>query len=84
MGNALKYIFSRICCRWCRVRRKKSELDVDVGGVVDQTNVTLRNDVVGEEEYMPTHDVRYFINDLPAHLPACPRVSLPASLHGHM
>ncbi len=53
MGNALKYIFSRICCRWCRVRRKRSEFLVD-----NSTKVSLKDDPVGEEEYMPTQEVK--------------------------
>ena len=53
MGNILRYVFSRICCRWCRVRRKKSEFDVN-----KTTQVTLKDDHVGQEEYMPTQEVR--------------------------
>ena len=26
MAFALKYLYSRIGCRWCRIRRKKEEL----------------------------------------------------------
>ena len=59
MGNSLKYIFSRICCRWCRVRRKKSEFFVDTSAT-STTNVTLRDDIVGEEEYMPTQEVLFW------------------------
>ena len=51
MGNCLKYIFSRLCCRWCRIRRKKSEFE-------DPNLVTLIDDKVGEEEYMPTQEVK--------------------------
>ena len=28
MGKALTYAYSRFGCRWCRVRRKKSEMTV--------------------------------------------------------
>jgi hypothetical protein len=59
MGDSLKYIFSRICCRWCRVRRKKSEFSVVSSTSPSTTNVTLKDDVVGEEEYMPTQEVSY-------------------------
>ena len=26
MASALKYVYSRMGCRWCRVRRKKAEM----------------------------------------------------------
>ncbi|CAB4062937.1 unnamed protein product [Lepeophtheirus salmonis] len=31
MANAFKYLYSRCCCRWCRVRRKQSENSSDQG-----------------------------------------------------
>ncbi len=34
--------------RWCRIRRKVSE---------EKEPLTLKDDVVGEEEYMPTDQV---------------------------
>ena len=51
MANALKYTYSRICCRWCRARRKMEEnTETDV--------VSLKTDKVGQETYMPTDLVR--------------------------
>jgi len=59
MGRLLGYVYSRFCCRWCRVRRKKSEHDND-----ERIEVTLKYDQVGHENYMPTSKVSkkiYFI-----------------------
>ena len=51
MANVLKYTYSRICCRWCRARRKMEEnTETDV--------VSLKTDKVGQETYMPTDLVR--------------------------
>eukprot|EP00095_Tigriopus_kingsejongensis_P009549 maker-scaffold114_size351134-snap-gene-2.15 protein:Tk09549 transcript:maker-scaffold114_size351134-snap-gene-2.15-mRNA-1 annotation:"potassium channel subfamily k member 3-like" len=52
MADFITYLYSRGCCRWCRVRRKRSELDNEV-----DTKPTLKHDKVGTEEYMPTDDV---------------------------
>ena len=50
MAKALKYSYSRLCCRWCRVRRKWEE---DQDGLT----ISLKNEDVGEESYMPTDEV---------------------------
>ena len=47
MAKALKYSYSRFCCRWCRVRRKFEENP-------DDMEISLKNDEVGQESYMPT------------------------------
>ncbi|TRY77873.1 hypothetical protein TCAL_12278 [Tigriopus californicus] len=52
MADSITYLYSRACCRWCRVRRKNAEIDGD-----DEQKLTLSNDKVGQEEYMPTEGV---------------------------
>ena len=54
MANALKYTYSRLCCRWCRVKRKYSEFK---GNGNEDSKPSLNSDLVGEEEYMPTETV---------------------------
>ena len=46
--------FSRLCCRWCRVRRRDNELSPDA----DRAQYSIRTDKVGREAYMPTDEVR--------------------------
>ena len=43
---------SRICCRWCRVRRRESEhlMTLKSGDRYPK----VRSDQVGKESYMPT------------------------------
>ena len=62
MADIITYLYSRICCRCCRVRRKKAEADdpellaeMEKGG---EGPVTVREEHVGDEPYMPTDDVR--------------------------
>ena len=43
MGNTLLYVYSRFCCRWCRVRRRKSEMVVQ--GSLKQKNVPIDNEL---------------------------------------
>ena len=45
---------SRLCCRWCRVRRRDNELAPDA----DRRQNSIRTDKVGDELYMPTSEVR--------------------------
>lgn len=52
MADFITYLYSRGCCRWCRVRRKKTEIEDD-----PVKKLTLKNDEVGKEDYMPTEDV---------------------------
>ena len=51
MAQALKYIYSRGCCRWCRARRKIAEF---LGKNEPKTDFKLKDEEVGPEEYMPT------------------------------
>ena len=41
---------SRVCCRWCRVRRRDAELPPGV----DRKAKSIMHDEVGKEPYMPT------------------------------
>lgn len=44
MASGLKLFYSRIGCRWCRIRRKKSELEA-AHGLLAPPAITRRNDV---------------------------------------
>ena len=55
MAKSLKYIYSRGCCRWCRARRKLSEFL----GKNEVPDFQLKDEEVGQEEYMPTDFVRF-------------------------
>ncbi|XP_069949679.1 TWiK family of potassium channels protein 7-like isoform X2 [Cherax quadricarinatus] len=52
LADACRYIYSRMCCRWCRVKRKFSELKKKT-----PQKGFLWNDDVGYESYMPTQKV---------------------------
>ena len=52
-ADILKYCFSRICCRWCRAKRKLSEKL----GKGMKPALTLMQENVGDEDYMPTKTV---------------------------
>ena len=54
MSRTVMVAYSRCFCRWCRVRRKKSELEGKEGDWDDSKPFTIRDEEVGEEEYMPT------------------------------
>ena len=56
MAKSLKYIYSRGCCRWCRARRKLTEFLVKKEAKLD---FQLKDEEVGQEEYMPTDFVRF-------------------------
>jgi hypothetical protein len=45
---------SRICCRWCRVRRRDAELPPDA----DRKQMSIMTDHVGKETYMPTENIQ--------------------------
>ncbi|CAB4068741.1 unnamed protein product [Lepeophtheirus salmonis] len=49
LAEVTKFIYSRCCCRWCRVRRKVEE--------EEEPLVSLRKDVYGIEDYMPSNEV---------------------------
>lgn len=51
MADGLKYTYSRICCRFCRAKRRRSEFP---HGSLKLKKRRLIDDVVGEEYYMPT------------------------------
>jgi len=53
MAKMIKTGYSRILCRWCRVRRRKDELPDDADYEPDK----IKTDLVGEEDYMPTDKV---------------------------
>ena len=57
MAKALKYSYSRLCCRWCRVRRKWEE---DQDGLA----ISLKNEDVGQESYMPTDEANITLQKL--------------------
>jgi hypothetical protein len=61
MSRAVMYFYSRCFCRWCRVRRKRSELEEEamVGGDEKEEKgkierFGIRDEEVGEEKYMTT------------------------------
>ena len=50
MAVTFRWLYSRILCRWCRARRRDSELPPGV----DRKSKGLAFDEVGKERYMPT------------------------------
>ncbi|XP_045128906.1 TWiK family of potassium channels protein 7-like isoform X1 [Portunus trituberculatus] len=50
LAKSFKYIYSRCCCRWCRVRRKLSELRK--GNKLPKRAVN--KETVGREKFMPS------------------------------
>jgi len=50
MAITFRWLYSRILCRWCRARRRDSELPPGV----DRRSKGLAFDEVGKERYMPT------------------------------
>ena len=50
MAVTFRWLYSRILCRWCRARRRDSELPPGV----DRRSKGLAFDEVGKERYMPT------------------------------
>ncbi|CAG0920324.1 unnamed protein product, partial [Notodromas monacha] len=55
MATWLKYTYSRGCCRWCRSRRKESELPPGIPK--NSRGYRLMDEEVGPETYMPTDDI---------------------------
>jgi len=51
MAEGLKYTYSRLCCRICRAKRRRSEFP---RGSLKQHRRRIIDDVVGDEYYMPT------------------------------
>lgn len=54
MADATKLSFSRLCCRWCRIRRLVSER---IPGMNPRKYKKVIDDVIGEEDYMPTDQI---------------------------
>lgn len=54
MADAIKLTYSRLCCRWCRARRLVSER---VPGMNPKKYKKLIDEVVGDEDYMPTDQI---------------------------
>lgn len=58
MASMFRYMYSRLCCRWCRGVRRRYEYDretlIKMGGRLPP----LSGDEVGKEDYMPTEKVR--------------------------
>lgn len=50
MAVTFRWLYSRILCRWCRARRRDSELPPGI----DRRTKGLAFDEVGKERYMPT------------------------------
>jgi len=54
MADAMRYGYSRICCRWCRVRRLVSER---LPGQSLRSARKLRDEPLNAETYMPTNEI---------------------------
>jgi len=50
MAESFRWLYSRAMCRWCRARRRDSELPPGL----DRKEKGIRRDEVGKERYMPT------------------------------
>lgn len=59
MARAFTYSYSRFCCHWCRMRRKKSEYrrGDDYLPVPKEVLRTVATEKVGPEAYMPTDTI---------------------------
>ncbi|KAG1709817.1 TWiK family of potassium channels protein 7 [Nymphon striatum] len=55
MAKAFRYAYSRMCCRWCRSKRKQSEFSQF--GKNKKKVKSLSEEMVGDEDYMPTNKV---------------------------
>ncbi|XP_042221495.1 TWiK family of potassium channels protein 7-like [Homarus americanus] len=53
LANSCRYLYSRVCCRWCRFRRRLAE--TRAGKTVEKRS--LWKDDVGYEKYMATEKV---------------------------
>ena len=58
MAFGFRWIYSRVCCRWCRVRRRHNELPISSD---DSSSIPpewkIKQDEIGKETYMPTDKV---------------------------
>jgi len=54
MANGFKFAYSRICCRWCRIKRLVSER---IPGQSLRKAKKLRDEVLNEESYMPGSEI---------------------------
>jgi potassium channel subfamily K protein len=54
MADGFRWLYSRICCRWCRVRRRDAELPPSVER---DKEIRIQGDELGKETYMPTDKV---------------------------
>lgn len=50
MATSFRWLYSRLFCRWCRARRRDSELPPNI----DRRSHGIGYDEVGKERYMPT------------------------------
>jgi len=50
MATTFRWIYSRVLCRWCRARRRDSELPPEM----DRRTLGIGRDDIGKERYMPT------------------------------
>ncbi|CAM1318757.1 Uncharacterised protein g7024 [Pycnogonum litorale] len=58
MAKAFRYSYSRLCCRWCRSRRKNSEYsELSDSKKAKKKANGLNEESVGNEDYMPTNKV---------------------------
>ncbi|XP_023226111.1 TWiK family of potassium channels protein 7-like [Centruroides sculpturatus] len=57
MASCFRWIYSRLCCRWCRARRRRAEYTPLMVAQMGGRLPPLHSDEVGEEEYMPTTQV---------------------------
>ena len=46
MADALRWIYSRVCCRWCRVRRRDNEI---IDGIERKKELLIISDEVGKD-----------------------------------
>jgi len=50
MATSFRWLYSRMMCRWCRARRRDSELPPNI----DRRTKGISFDEIGKERYMPT------------------------------
>lgn len=50
MATSFRWVYSRLMCRWCRARRRDSELPPSI----DRRTKGISFDEIGKERYMPT------------------------------
>ena len=48
MADALRWIYSRVCCRWCRVRRRDNEI---IDGIERKKELLIISDEVGKGKF---------------------------------